>query len=104
MRPRGFRAEQAFDAREPAELLPDTLDLLRAPGTVLAQLREARPPGGVVCEELLRELAAAHVLEHLAHPLLDGVVDDARPDGEVAVLRDVRHRVAHVLVAALIEQ
>src|SRR6266446_3761691 len=37
-------------------------------------------------------------------PRAHAVVDDADPAREVAVLGDVGHRVAHVLVAALVEQ
>src|SRR5690242_18686296 len=54
----GLRAEEPLDPRKVAELLADALDLGRALRAVLAQLREARPPGCIVREQLLREAAA----------------------------------------------
>src|SRR4029079_19475211 len=99
-----LRAEQALDAGELAELLADALDLRRARVPLRAQLGELRPARLVVAEELLGEDAARDLLEDLAHPLARAVVDDARPAGEVAELGDVRHGVAHVLVAALAEE
>src|SRR3954453_11192037 len=101
---RSLRPEQPLDAGELAELLADPLDLRCTFEALLAQLGELRPSRLVVAEELLRERAAPDLLEDLAHPLARAVVDDARPAGEIAELRDVRHGVAHVLVAALVEQ
>ena len=42
--------------------------------------------GGVLLDPLARELAALHLLEHLAHLVLHALVDDARAAGEIAVL------------------
>src|SRR5581483_1042155 len=99
-----LRSEKPLDPCERAQLLPDPLDLRRTRLAVLAQLRELRAPGFVVGEELLRERPATHLFEDLAQPLLRAVVDDAWPARKIAVLGDVRHGVAHVLVAALVEQ
>src|SRR5664279_274903 len=100
----GSNAVQAFCACKLPQLLADLFELRRALLALLAQLLEARASGSVVLEQLLRERAAADPLEHALHPLADAVVDDDRPDREVAVLRDVRDRVTHVLEAALVEQ
>src|SRR6478609_5748242 len=100
----GLRAEQPFDPRKFTQLLADALDLLRLRVAALAQLREPGPAGIVVGEELLRERTAPDLLEDRLHPLARPVVDDPRPPREVAVLGDVGDRVAHVLVAALVEQ
>src|SRR5579862_666692 len=97
-------SEQALDACEVAQLLPDALDLRCPLLTVLAQGGELRTARLVVGEQLLGERAAADLAEDVAQPCLHRVVDDARPAREVAVFGDVGDRVAHVLVAALIEQ
>src|SRR5581483_4001016 len=99
-----LRPEQAFHSGEGAKLLTDTLDLGGALLARLAQLREPRPAVLVVGEELLGERTAPHLGEDVAEPLLHGVVDDAGPARQVAVLGHVGDRVAHVLVAALVEQ
>src|SRR3954447_10837239 len=99
-----LRAEEAFDPGELPQLLSDLFDLLRALAAFFAQLRELRAPRLVVGEELLRERTAADLLENRAQRRLDAVVDDACPTREVAVLGDVRDRVAHVLVASLIQE
>src|SRR4051794_8143089 len=57
--------EQALDPGELPQLLPDPFDLARLLLPTLAQLGEARAPGLVVGEELLRERAAADLLEDL---------------------------------------
>src|SRR6185312_10656049 len=64
----------------------------------------ARPPGLVVGEKLLRERAAPDLLEDLLHASAGAVVDDTRAARQVAVLGNVGDGVAHVLVAALVEQ
>src|SRR4051794_20745512 len=99
-----LRTEETFDARQGAKLLPDPFDLLGALRAIRAQLGEARASRLVVGEELSRELAAADLLEDALHALLRRGVDNPCPTREVAVLGDVRDRVAHVLVAALVEQ
>src|SRR6266536_881458 len=97
-------AEEAFDACELAQLLSDPLDLGRALSAFLAELGELRASRLVVAKQLLCKRAAADLLEDPAHPLAHAVVDDARAAREVAVLGDVGHRVAHVLVPALVEE
>src|SRR5689334_6234721 len=72
-------SQQALDPGEIAKLLADLLDLLRLLGAARTQLREARAPVVVVLEQLLRERAAADLLEDPAHPLARRVVDDPRP-------------------------
>src|SRR4051812_10366436 len=69
-----LRAEQPFDAGERAQLLPDPLDLLRLRVATLAQLGELGTARFVVAEELLRECAAADLLEDPAHPFAHAVV------------------------------
>src|SRR5438105_15777274 len=106
MRPHigGRRSVQAHGSRQGPQLDADALDVLRAPLALLAQLCESRPSCLVVSEQLLRERTAADLLEDPAHPLAHAVVYDACPARKVAVLGDVRDRVPHVLVAALVEQ
>ena len=91
-------------AGELPQLLPDPFDLGGLLLAARAQLGELRAARLVVGEELLRERAAADLLEDPAHPLAHAVVDDADAAREVAVLGDVGDGVAHVLVAALVEQ
>src|SRR5947199_381533 len=85
-----LRAEEAFDARERAQLLADPLDLLRPLGAVGAQLREARPPGRVVGEELVGEAAALRLLgerrlEETDAPAADAdAVREREPEGTAA--------------------
>src|SRR5437879_13034200 len=98
MCPRGFGAEEPFDTREVAELLPDPLDLGGPRPALLAELGELRAACLVVAEELLRARAAADLLEEPAHPLLGAVVDDARAPRAVAGLGDVGHGAPHVRV------
>src|SRR5438067_150439 len=102
--PTSTDAKQTLHAGQGAKLLSDPLDLRRPLLARLAQLRELRPAGLVVGEELPRERAAPNLGEDLAQPLLHALVHDAWPAREIAVLRDVGDRVAHVLVAALVEQ
>src|SRR5437763_2027521 len=102
--PTSTDAKQTLHAGQGAKLLSDPLDLRRPLLARLAQLRELRPAGLVVGEELPRERAAPDLGEDLAQPLLHALVHDAWPAREIAVLRDVGDRVAHVLVAALVEQ
>src|SRR5947207_15954120 len=102
--PTSTDAKQTLHACQGAKLLSDPLDLRRALLARLAQLRELRPAGLVVGEELPGERSGLDLAEDVAQTLLDRVVDDAGPAREVAVLGDVGDGVAHVLVAALVEQ
>src|SRR5512133_2825287 len=96
------RAQQAFLARERAQLRSDLLELSAC--VLPAKLRELRSPRLVVGKELARECTAADLVEQGAHRRLDAFVHDARAAGEVAVLRDVGDGIAHVLEAAFIDQ
>src|SRR6266542_4448778 len=97
----GRRAEEALLSRKGAQLGTDLLE--QAARVAAPELLEAGPSRLVICEQLARELSAAHLVEQLAHRLLHSRVDDARAAGQVAVLGDVGDRVAHVLEPALVE-
>src|SRR5689334_15185930 len=88
---KALRSEEAFHARKRAQLLPHPLDLRRVLLAARAQLREPRPAGFVVREELIRKRAASDLFQNPPHPLANSLVDDARPARQVAVLGDVRH-------------
>src|SRR5207244_10921530 len=94
--------EEARSAGEVAELLADPLDLVFC--GLAPELLEAGPTGLLLGNELAREGAAPDVLQQLAHRRADVVVDHHRAAREVAVLGDVRNRVAHVGKAALVDQ
>src|SRR6266542_4088886 len=98
----GRRAEEALLSRKGAQLGTDLLE--QAARVAAPELLEAGPSRLVICEQLARELSAAHLVEQLAHRLLHSRVDDARAAGQVAVLGDVGDRVAHVLEPALVDE
>src|SRR5579864_8079333 len=60
--------------------------------------------GLVLLDPLARELARLHFLQHLAHLVLDALVDDARAARQVAVLGGLGDELVHLGDAALVQQ
>src|SRR5271163_970044 len=83
MRRSGFSGFQPGHAR--AQLGADFFDGVRQ--IRLQQLGVLAPPALVLRYPLAREFALLDLGQNLAHFLLGGLVDDARPAGQIAVLR-----------------
>src|SRR4029077_3619260 len=58
----------------------------------------------VLLDPLAGELAVLHLLEDLAHLVLDALVHDARPAREIAVLGGLADELVHLGESALVEQ
>src|SRR4051812_15774942 len=85
-----------------AQLLADGLDLVLGVGG--PQLVEPLAPAARLGDPLLGEGAVLDLGEDLLHLGLHVGVDDARPAGDVAVLRGVGDRVAHAGDALLVHE
>src|SRR5580658_2884313 len=68
------------------------------------QLLVVRLAGLVLLDPLTGELAALYFLQHLAHLLLDALIDDARSTRQIAVLRGLGDELMHLGDAALMQQ
>src|SRR5262249_37375611 len=72
--------------------------------SLILQLLETRLAGGALGHPLVGKAARLNIRQQLLHLFTDALVDHLRPASQVAVLRGVRDRIAHVAAAALKDQ
>ena len=91
---------------EPRHQRPEPrADLLhRMLGRPPSQRAERDVARAILLDEVAREATRLDVGQHLLHARLDALIDHPRPALEISVLSGVRHRIAHVRDAALVDQ